>query len=534
VRGGTTRLVVATARATNATSPTDGIVYWGGGSDLTAGWVNITGNASNDQPAPDIIRWAGIDAVMLSNGKVRILATHSHDVDQSASMKVAWTDWDFTGVPTWTKPILGTNVDTTFRVGDETGQPWWFKDKNRALFIDQPAFDSVSPCLAPSNPDIQMVPGRSGVWRRNLGGTSTVWHPAVEGLAVTTSWGVLPDKDDGNNVMFADTDWTMFKSTQRMQSPNQPENVGSFVPQPGNCWALHQSPTDGRVVVGIGARDDSTQNNHGGGVWRSNDPWAVANGGWVNEMDSGTGRPWTSDANTPQVKGVAIGANASGTQVILAAVRNGEENTNQALTGLWRKVGEGSGGVWTRLSMPGYANPFATGASQLRQHFAWQPGGGSTVWLNDPISGLWHSHDYGATWAKVDDPVISPWGTIYSGHICNDPTRAGVYYAVTNGNRSWKITSGNGANPTLATLCPSASTPAAVTVHPLTGDIYVAETGQARLHRSTDGGATWTDITTASWEAMCATVKDMKISRDGIIYVAMYAGFSLTYTGAAA
>ena len=390
--------------------------------------------------------------------------------------------------------------------------------------LDRGGFDSVSPVIAPSNPGLMMVPGRSGVWRKNLSATDKGWHPAVHGLAVTTSWMPLVSNQDPDNVIFADVDWTILRSTDGMETqPMEPTR-----PQAAVGWNLAQSFA-GKVVICLGNRD----NNTNGGLWRSDNPWATTAGGWVDELGTGTGRPWTSSGNTPQVKGAAIGANAGGTQVILAAVRAAAPNATAAATGLWRKVGAGGAGAWSKIGLPGYPAAFATENKQLRPHFAWKPDGGATVWMNDPSSGLWQSRDYGATWARhpvpgqVADELLT-WTNIYSAHIVADPTRAGVYYALTQGNRAWKITSGDGATPTIARMAAGTATPAGIAVHPTTGNIYLAETGTGRLHRSTDGGTTWVDITTSSWSAMCAIVKGLAIGTNGKLYCAMYSGYAIT------
>jgi hypothetical protein len=292
-------------------------------------------------------------------------------------------------------------------------------------------------------------------------------------------------------------------------------------PMAGTGWNLAQSETDGKVVLCLGHRDKNTT----GGLFRSDDPWATTSGSWVDELGTGSGRPWAGSGDTAGVKGAAVGVNGSGQQIILAALSNMTDNVSTTKTGLFRKVGTGAGGTWSKIDLPGIAADFSVANKQLRQQFAWQPGGGATVWLSDPDSGLWQSRDYGATWTLF---YSATWSNVYTGHIVGDPTRSGVYYALTKGGEAWKITGGNGASPAKSALCPVASAPAGVAVHPVSGNIYVAEQAAGRLHESTDGGSSWTDITTASWEAMCATVKGMTIGSNGKLYVAMYAGYAIT------
>lgn len=517
VQGGVTRLVVATGRAVNAADPSDSIVYWNGAGDFASGWTDLSGNINADETAVRN-RWAGVDAVLLSNGNLRILASNSYDEDGPTGKKVAWTDWSLSGVPTWDRPAT-SNVDPAYRIGDPSGETWWLStpDGQPSLMLDKGGFDSPSPCIAPSNPDLWMVPGRSGVWRRDLGATDTRWFPAVKGLAVTTSWHVVVDRTNPDRVVFGDVDWTVLRSTAGMETqPMTPSR-----PVAGVGWNLAQSQTDGKVLLCLGHRDNNTD----GYLFRSDDPWATASGSWVDELGTGSGRPWTGTADTAGVKGAAIGVDGSGTQVILAALSHTGVNVDTAKTGLFRKVGAGAAGAWSKIELPGIAAEFAVAGKEQRQHFAWQPGGGAVVWLSDPASGLWQSRDYGATWTLF---YAATWSNIYSGHIVGDPTRAGVYYALTKSSEAWTITGGNGATPAKTPLCPDASTPAGIAVHPTTGNLYLAEQGSARLHKSTDGGTTWTDITTASWEAMCATVKHLTIGSNGKLYTAMYAGYAIT------
>lgn len=516
VKSNIVRVFVASGRGVNAADPTGCIFYWPGTGAFNTGWQDISGNLSADETSSQINRWSGIDVVLLASGSYRILTAQSYDTNGSVGKKVGWTDWDGTGTPTWTKPAPA-NMDSQYRLGNNNGAPWWFQDQyGGGMMLDKMGFDSVDPNIAPTNPNLWMMPGRSGLWRRDLGSAvDTLWHPAVKGMAVTTSWDVLVSSLNPLKVAFGDVDWTLLRSSDGMVTQPVVSDVPhAGKPTGGDGWMLHESTNgNGKFVIGQGARSS----NDGGYLHRSDNPWASP-ATWVDELYTGTGKPYATSGTAPQVKGVAIGVDGAGTQVILAALRNG---------GFWRKVGAGTGGTWSQITLPGYplATPFTTTSNELRWRMAWQPGGGATVWLNDPLSGLWQSRDYGATWTRF---YSASWTGRESGDVLGDPTRTGVYYATTEVGKSWKITGGNGATPTKVALNASATKAASVAVHPTTGNIYLAESGIARLWKSTDGGTVWSDITTASWEAMCGTIKALRIGSNGMLYSAMFAGYSMT------
>jgi photosystem II stability/assembly factor-like uncharacterized protein len=146
----------------------------------------------------------------------------------------------------------------------------------------------------------------------------------------------------------------------------------------------------------------------------------------------------------------------------------------------------------------------------------------------DPSTGLWQSRDRGVTWTRQQ----SFSGTsAYQFHLKASESQAGVYYYSRNG-QLWKITGGDTASPVLTQLGVGIfGTISAVAVHATNGKVVASENGDAPtggvLWRSTDGGATWTDVTVASWETTCTTVKHMVFAGNDLL-IAMYAGYSRT------
>jgi photosystem II stability/assembly factor-like uncharacterized protein len=151
--------------------------------------------------------------------------------------------------------------------------------------------------------------------------------------------------------------------------------------------------------------------------------------------------------------------------------------------------------------------------------------------------GIWRSTDAGATWTKATKPTDIHAIT----SIAQDP-RPGNYdtwYAVTgeawgnsaqiSGNGVWKSTDG-GRNwqPLPSTVSPLSNASGAfayawrVVVHPTSGDVYVATSGNG-IQRSTDGGATWRSVLgSANFWA------DVAITPSGILYAGLS---SFTTTG---
>lgn len=512
VKAGSTVLFVATGKLTNSATPTGSVYFWPGGT-FTTGWVDITGTLNADETNSGFSSWAGLDAVLLTNGNYRLIVSHSHK-GSFVGKKQAWSDWTGAGTPAWTK-VSSSNVDQQYRVGDNTGSHWWFQDSFSSLMLDRVNWNCVDPGLAQSNPDIQVAPGRSGIWRRTVNGeVDSLWHPAVKGTAVTTSQDVLVSNQNPKNIAFGDTDWRVLRSTDGGVSQPLTWPLATS----GNGWVLAQAENSGQIAICMGDRD----NNDTGFLYTSNNFWSDTPT-LTEQLRTGSGGPWTTTSDTPQCKGAAIGVNLQGTQVILAALRGIASKTTPGRNGLFRKQGN----VWAPVSLSPYptGEVFQTSNNSIRWRFAWQPHGGATIWLSDPVSGLWQSRDYGLTWTSF---YPASWTNSNSGYIVGDPTRVGVYYATTRGTESWKITNGNGTTPTKTPLNPDAHNPMAVVVHPSSGDIYMAETGEAKLWVSRDGGTNWNDITTASWQAMCSTVKAMAIGSNGAIYTAMFAGYAIT------
>lgn len=509
VKDGITRLFVATGKRCTSADPTGGIKYHPGGT-FTAGWTDLTGTLNASETSYN--QWTAVDAALRGNGTWRLAVAHCADPSSGAAGKLAWCDWSGTGTPTWAQSMSPTQV--SYEVNAPAGPIWFLSQSSTHSFLmaDKRGADA-RPVIDPNNPDNILYFGRSGIWRLKPS-ISTKLHPVVRGLAVTTSKQGRFDRTDAQRLIVADVDWTMLRLsnggvTEQPWAHNLPSTLGSVAKIEGSAITAH---TDGRMSFGGG---DSAGNTNGAlfvGL-----PFASSAGDWVDELGTGSGRPWTSWTDTPWCLGQTFTGTGAG-QIVLAALNSTGAQTNAAKTGLWRKVGSGAGGTWTKITVAGL-NMDSNG---VHVEFAWVSP--TVVWMVESKTGLWQSRDAGLTWTNR---YSASWTTRYTGHLRVDDTRANTVWAVTKGSECWKITAADTASPVRTAAVPPACTaPAAVAVDATTGFVYVAEQGTPHLWESRDNGGTWSDLASPSYQSMAFTVKDLDV-HDGRAVVAMFAGYSI-------
>jgi hypothetical protein len=311
-----------------------------------------------------------------------------------------------------------------------------------------------------------------------------------------------------------DVDWTILAFTdggvtsQPMTPVNRPDTAVGY--------HVILDSAGARCLVTSGDRDTNT----GGGAWTNTNPWSTTSA-WTNEALTGTNIPFTSLATTPRCVAGALGVNAAGSVVLLALFQTDAGATG----GLRRKVVLGTAGVW---STPATSVAVGAVAGAQRAHFAWPAG--AAVWMLDPATGVWQSLDYGVTWTRR---VTFASTNAYSNQIKASLSQAGVYYYTQAGASLWKITAGNTASPVITQLgAGTISKPGSVAVHPSNGKVYVTENADspagATLWGSSDGGTTFTDLTVASFETICTTVKSAHVDSAGNLWTANYAGYAKT------
>jgi hypothetical protein len=137
------------------------------------------------------------------------------------------------------------------------------------------------------------------------------------------------------------------------------------------------------------------------------------------------------------------------------------------------------------------------------------------VYYLDPNKGLFRSSDRGETWTKI-------WATS-ANFVAGDPTRPGTIYVSAARRALFRIDDarvgvvGQGITP--ARLSRPAPGPVAVGSD---GTVYLARTGSPpTLSRSLDLGSSWQQISNAFYEGAALFPKDLTVSPDDFIYVAL-------------
>lgn len=156
-----------------------------------------------------------------------------------------------------------------------------------------------------------------------------------------------------------------------------------------------------------------------------------------------------------------------------------------------------------------------------------------TVWVGSVSGGLWKTTDITAapsTWTLVDDFL----GNLAVASICQDPVNPNIMYFAT-GERNGNVDAVRGGgvwksvnNGVTWSLLPSTTGfwNASKIACDAAGNVFVGTAGNGRgLQRSSDGGATWTNITPVT-EGNGTRITDLRISSTGRIHVTMGAGGS--------
>lgn len=221
---------------------------------------------------------------------------------------------------------------------------------------------------------------------------------------------------------------------------------------------------------------------------------------WQSLGDTGIDGAWPL--------GLATGLNATGDRMLVGAAQT---------KGVWmRNVTTNS--AWTQVST-GFS---IVSPSSRRLPMAWSTVNNDTIWAFDLTDGVYRSTDYGASWSKVWS-VTGDNGPIgYGGWMVADPTNGGVLWMVVD-DGAYKITNARTGTWT-ATKITAAPNASCVGVAP-NGDVYITcvptSTGQfAALYRSTDHGATWTDIADDNYRNSAILARSVAARNDGTVLVA--------------
>lgn len=488
---GTTRYLFVAARG-------QGVRRWTVSADITTGWTDVTSNLNTGGTGNGP---AGIDAIW-DGGQIQVLVVNAGN--SNLTNGGAYTRGATSATPTW------TNESTSWTVTDTpwgmTGA-WWLSVLIPGLMLDGTGYDSGCARIDPSNPNVAMLVGRSGIWRSQNGWQT--WRPAVAGTVGVMSWVVAARPGTGNQALEGNGDWSLEKSTDFATSMPNPVR-----PRPGGGMGLMWT-ADGATAA-----------------WACGDPFAGASeAGVFTSTDGGTtwddeGLPVGIDAH-----GVAIGYTTGGSQVLLTVYR----------TGIYRKVGTGSWSVVSTLTVP-------QDSQAHNQHFCW-PGNTNTTRRQHVYctghNGLLWSDNAGATWQTIHAKTNT---SESAGSIAYDPDAPDtLYYTVDNGVTAdtglWKITSASSGASTATKIGPSMTAPGPCAVDPNSGVVYVCTTGLqsggAKLYVSpanNPGAATtFADITDTQWSHGPWAPCDMSVTANGQILVSNRQGglFLATRAGTA-
>ena len=192
---------------------------------------------------------------------------------------------------------------------------------------------------------------------------------------------------------------------------------------------------------------------------------------------------------------------------------------------------------WTALGPSGWThtsgwNPGTGRLSAMAIH----PANPNVIYVGSPGGGLWKSTNAGANWAPLTDNN-STWMSIFA--ITIDPVDQNIIYVGTSNGQLLKST--NAGNTFFSTGAGPGGTIRKILIQPSSTNIVFA-CSSLGIHRSTNGGTTWTLVVSGSKEdiefkpddvnIMYATGNDVIRSTDnGINWTLMGAGAGITNSG---
>ncbi len=175
--------------------------------------------------------------------------------------------------------------------------------------------------------------------------------------------------------------------------------------------------------------------------------------------------------------------------------RNSLIASNGTAAGNWTELGPVT---WNRTSS---WNPGTGRIAAMAIH----PANESIIYVGSPGGGLWKSINAGSTWTPLTDDN-SLWMSIFS--ITIDPLDQNIIYVGTSNSILLKSTNGG------ATFSPTGSGPSGtirkILIHPTLTNIVFA-CSSSGIHRSTNGGVSWTLVRSGSKEDIEFKPNDVNI-----------------------
>ena len=428
--------------------------------------------------------WTAIAGGDGAAGRVLYAGTSTPGRAGTARVSVVRSD---DGGASWTSLTSGSSLVHHDQVGGPGGEPWWLAAASPDSMLGGRTYVAAQLVLDPADPEKVFLAGRAGVWGSDDAGRN--WYPRVRHLQVTTNRAVAIDPTTPGRAYAASSDWKVLCSRDGLVRAAQCLSQRGVE---GYALALDHSTTPARVYAAVGAAETNTK----GEIYSSPDPAA--------------GAPWkaeglTKKAGGRRALGIAVG-HEPGSSVILAAVEG---------SGVWRKAG----GVWTRVNSVAMVGRQTIGAAS----FSWSPGS-PTVYLYDNASGVWRSNDRGRTWTRIWARSTPP---DTAGHVVADPVNPSRLYVAVPRDGLY-VLEGATQGSVGAGISPreigSFSAPGPIAFGPGPALFATESAGPAStpaLLRSTDGGATWEDHTSATYRAAARFPLSLAVDPTGAVVVGL-------------
>lgn len=432
-------------------------------------------------------------------------------------------------------PVAKTWTNIVQSVGDTVvgrTSRWWHSDAGTENHPGQK--NPYASSLEVAGNGALYLTGRGGIWRTlDPTGSNPHWDPATKNLNATFSWTVAIDPTDENHVLLGDTDWSVFSSTDGMQTVSQSR------PDPDAYLNVHDLAFDATGTA-YAATEYLAQKTAGGEVYRTT-KWTDGKPTWES---MGLRATYEGDGCTADnVLGLAAVPNTS-PQAVVAAVQG---------CGVYAW----DGSAWS------LAGPMATGEKTHRTAFTTVPGTNDVLYY-DRNGGVYESLNGGSDFHQVAAIGAAPYvetdgfdTTDYiAAHRNTGNSTTTVYvstldglYALEGVGRVGDHTTtggGLGSGVTFEKVSGAPERPGPLTV---SGDTLflttVAQPSPATGPRTnrpalftvplahvTGAVGTFDDITTATYRAMAQLPHDIQVDSSGRVYVSMRASGLLIGTEA--
>jgi len=387
------------------------------------------------------------------------------------------TDGGATGSPATNGSISTTICDSS------PSRSWWETTSDPDFMLGGSKYYAMHIAIDPADTGRVLVAGNSGVWSTPNGGSN--WCPLVNGLMVSQARDIVRDPLISGRYYAGSADFGFFYSTNSMASVTQQDVSASLL-----------NVTD--IAVGADSKVYVVNGNDGQplswDVLKNSDPTNPANS-WTT-----TGLDLASDG---MPSGLAV--KGGGSSAILV-------------------VGVQGSGIWQYTSASGWQKR-STGAMQngdARASTAWLTANGSQwVYLYDSYSGLWQSHDDGASWVNVWSNTSG-----HAGYLAADPNDGNRLYLSVEQEGVWKIDPADQTSITRVAMG-SLTYPGPIAVKS-DGTVYVtefmAEGVSPNIASWASGSTSWTELGDAVYKGSGYVPVNLVIGADGKIYVAVSAG----------